>query len=163
MNQASINVGNGRHTDHEEQELFELTEDGRLPDLTPRHTAKYEDGSTIDWLHEEAAERQRNQALRSLAGVRGVLLPAMEAAKMWIVVIATGMGIGIAGAWLDVLVKWWASYPRGCTMNIHHVAVLLRLGDLREGRCSYGFFYNQAACCSGLDRMPTNTETEASL
>lgn len=28
-----------------------------------------------------------------------------------------------------------------------------RLGDLREGRCSYGFFYNQVACCSGLDRM----------
>lgn len=28
----------------------------------------------------------------------------------------------------------------------------LRLGDLREGRCVYGFFYNQVACCSGLDR-----------
>lgn len=27
-----------------------------------------------------------------------------------------------------------------------------RLGDLREGRCSYGFFYNQVACCSGIDR-----------
>lgn len=29
---------------------------------------------------------------------------------------------------------------------------LCRLGDLREGRCTYGFFYNQVACCSGLDR-----------
>lgn len=29
---------------------------------------------------------------------------------------------------------------------------MCRLGDLREGRCSYGFFYNQVACCSGLDR-----------
>lgn len=28
-----------------------------------------------------------------------------------------------------------------------------RLGDLREGRCSYGFFYNSNACCTGLDRM----------
>ena len=35
------------------------------------------------------------------------------------------------GAWLDVLVRW--------------------LSDLREGRCAYGFFYNQVACCSGLD------------
>jgi len=26
-----------------------------------------------------------------------------------------------------------------------------RLGDLREGRCSYGFFYNSNACCTGLD------------
>lgn len=29
---------------------------------------------------------------------------------------------------------------------------LFRLSDLREGRCAYGFFYNQVACCSGLDR-----------
>jgi hypothetical protein len=28
-----------------------------------------------------------------------------------------------------------------------------RLGDLREGRCSYGFFYNSNACCTGIDRM----------
>lgn len=27
-----------------------------------------------------------------------------------------------------------------------------RLSDLRHGRCVYGFFYNQVACCSGLDR-----------
>ncbi|KAI0681933.1 chloride channel [Cerioporus squamosus] len=50
---------------------------------------------------------------------------------MWLVIILTGVGVGVLGAWLDVLVKW--------------------LGDLREGRCTYGFFYNQVACCSGLD------------
>ncbi|KAF9005995.1 Cl-channel protein [Cyathus striatus] len=58
-------------------------------------------------------------------------MPILEAARMWFVVIMTGMGIGIAGAWLDVLVRW--------------------LSDIREGRCSYGFFYNEVACCSGLD------------
>ncbi|KDR80589.1 hypothetical protein GALMADRAFT_240906 [Galerina marginata CBS 339.88] len=109
---------------------YELTEDGRLP-IPFQRTAKYQDGNTIDWLHEETLERERNHALESQAGVRGILLPALEAARMWFVVIVTGFGIGIAGAWLDVLVKW--------------------LGDLREGRCSYGFFYNSNACCSGLD------------
>ncbi|KAG5338905.1 hypothetical protein C0989_005631 [Termitomyces sp. Mn162] len=112
------------------EELYELTEDGHLPDTTklPRH---YKDGSSIDWLYEEAAERGRIHALKAQAGVRGLLLPLLESSRLWLVVILTGMGIGIAGAWLDVLVKW--------------------LGDLREGHCSYGFFYNQVACCSGLD------------
>ncbi|KAF8196803.1 chloride channel [Mycena galopus ATCC 62051] len=57
---------------------------------------------------------------------------------MWLVVILTGIGIGLTGGWLDVLVKW--------------------LGDLREGRCSNGFFYNQVACCSGVKPGEVCTE-----
>ncbi|KAF9563934.1 Cl-channel protein [Agrocybe pediades] len=113
-----------------EEDQYELTEDGRIP-IPYRRTAKYQDGNTIDWLHEEGLERERNHALQSQAGVRGILLPALESTRMWFIVIMTGIGIGIAGAWLDVLVKW--------------------LGDLREGHCTYGFFYNSNACCSGLD------------
>ncbi|KAF8967680.1 Cl-channel protein [Flammula alnicola] len=122
-----------RHTRDDvvyEEDQFELTEDGRIP-IPYRRTAKYQDGNTIDWLHEEGLERERNHALQSQAGIRGILLPALESARMWFIVIVTGIGIGIAGAWLDVLVKW--------------------LADLREGRCSYGFFYNSNACCTGLD------------
>ncbi|PPQ79064.1 hypothetical protein CVT26_003969 [Gymnopilus dilepis] len=113
-----------------EEDQYELTEDGRIP-IPIRRTAKYKDGDTIDWLHEEGLERERTHALQSQVGVKGILLPTLDSARMWFVVIATGFAIGIAGAWLDVLVKW--------------------LGDLREGRCSYGFFYNSNACCSGLD------------
>ncbi|PCH36364.1 Cl-channel protein [Wolfiporia cocos MD-104 SS10] len=50
---------------------------------------------------------------------------------MWLILVLTGVGVGVAGAWLDVLVRW--------------------LGDLREGRCAYGFFYNQVACCSEIE------------
>ncbi|TFK74955.1 Cl-channel protein [Pluteus cervinus] len=112
-------------------EAFELTENGTIPPSTHKSHAKYEDGTSIDWLHEESAERARNHSMRLQHGVRGLLLPMMDAWRMWFIVIVTGIGIGIAGAWLDVLVKW--------------------LADLREGRCSYGFFYNQVACCSGID------------
>ncbi|KIM44556.1 hypothetical protein M413DRAFT_66882 [Hebeloma cylindrosporum] len=122
-----------RHSQNDvvyEEDQYELTEDGRIP-IPYRRAPKYQDGNTIDWLHEEGLERERNHALRSQAGVRGILLPALESVRMWFIVIVTGIGIGIAGAWLDVLVKW--------------------LGDLREGRCSYGFFYNSNACCTGLD------------
>ena len=144
----------GMPTDHtstlfHDGEQYELTEDGRVPPFTPARTPQYKDGSSIDWLHEEAAERERDHALHSQAGVRGALLPAIESARMWVVVIVTGMGIGMAGAWLDVLVKWSFSY-----IFFFYVSAELnvRLGDLREGRCSYGFFYNSVACCSGLDR-----------
>ena len=88
-----------------EEDQYELTEDGRIP-ISYRKVAKYQDGNTIDWIREENLERERNHSLQSQAGVRGILLPALESAKMWLIVIVTGMGIGIAGAWLDVLVKW---------------------------------------------------------
>lgn len=66
-------------------------------------------------------------------------------------IIATGAGVGITGAWLDVLVKWWAiGFIHLCHINIDF-GRNCRLGDIREGRCSYGIFYNQVACCSGLD------------
>lgn len=31
--------------------------------------------------------------------------------------------------------------------------ILNRLGDLREGVCSYGFLYNSNTCCTGVGRM----------
>lgn len=87
-----------------DEEQFELTADGRLP-ISPARP-RYKDGSTIDWLNEDAAERERQHLLRSAHGVRGLLLPILDGARMSFVVVATGLGIGIAGAWLDVLVKW---------------------------------------------------------
>ena len=98
-------------------EQYEITEDGRLfGNAQPLRFVKYPDGSTIDWLQQDAAERERNQALRSQAGVRGVLSPILEATRMWLVVIVTGIGIGLTGAWLDILVKWCAiSFCYCCT------------------------------------------------
>ncbi|KAJ7695038.1 Cl-channel protein [Mycena rosella] len=122
-------------------EVFELTEDGQVPSPTSQQThfaSRYVDGSTIDWLREDAAERERTHVQRSQHGVRGLLLPWFDAAQMWLVVILTGFGIGLTGGWLDVLVKW--------------------LGDLREGRCSYGFFYNQVSCCNDVNSGEVCTE-----
>ncbi|KAJ6581159.1 Cl-channel protein [Mycena capillaripes] len=120
-------------------ELFELTEDGQVRSpMQQSHFASYVDGSTIDWLREEAIERERTNIQRAQYGVRGLLLPWFDAAQMWLVVILTGFGVGLTGGWLDVLVKW--------------------LADLREGRCSYGFFYNQVSCCSGVNSGEACTE-----
>lgn len=135
------------HSNHYPEESYALTENGQLHDTNKYHAARYQDGSSIDWLYEEALERERTQAQRSQHGVRGLLLPWIDSARMWLVVILTGIGIGLAGAWLDVLVKWYVAF-----LSCLQAMKLSRLGDLREGRCTYGFFYNQNTCCSGLDR-----------
>ncbi|KZT07272.1 Cl-channel protein, partial [Laetiporus sulphureus 93-53] len=125
-------------TDIEDAEQFEL-----LPDSSSRaspyiRTRKYEDGTTIDWLREEAAERKRKRELATQRGFRGLRARVVDSCSMWLVIILTGLGIGVAGAWLDVLVRW--------------------LSDLREGRCTYDLFYNQVLCCSGLDPGEVCTE-----
>ncbi|KAG5642628.1 hypothetical protein DXG03_002466 [Asterophora parasitica] len=97
---------------HVDEELYELTEDGRLPTDNPKVPRKYHDGGSIDWLHEEAVERERLHALKAQSGVRGLLLPLLESSRLWFVVIMAGVGIGITGAWLDVLVKWYVLLVR---------------------------------------------------
>src|ERR1700722_16373261 len=62
----------------------------------------YEDGSTIDWLHEEFTQRERDHFLRSQRGAAGLLGPLMNACTMWFVVVFTGVGIGLAGVSFSV-------------------------------------------------------------
>lgn len=69
----------------------------------------YEEGDSIDWLHEEAAERERKRILHSQRGFRGLFYLIADSASVWLVLVLTGVGIGVAGAWLDVLVRWYAS------------------------------------------------------
>ena len=84
-----------------------------------------------DWQYEEEAERARKQSIRSERGLRRVFAPFFDSVRLWVVLILTGAGVGITGAYLDVLVAW--------------------LSDLKTGHCRYGIYYNQQACCSGLD------------
>lgn len=91
-------------------EEYELSEDADISQWPRHHTnterPKYRDGSTIDWWHEDYNERERWKEIRSRPGLGGVFGPLVEASKMWFVVVCTGIGVGIAGGWLDVLVKW---------------------------------------------------------
>ena len=37
-----------------------------------------------------------------------------------------------------------------------------RLGDIREGRCDRGIFYNEAVCCSGVNCEHRNCQNSGS-
>ncbi|KAM5536604.1 hypothetical protein V8D89_009699 [Ganoderma adspersum] len=133
---ASVPWFKGELDDHDIQdaEAYEFVEHEPSPRLSPRSQGKqaaYEEGSSIDWVREETAERERKRGIRSRRGLKGLLGVVLDSAGLWFVIILAGVGIGVLGAWLDVLVKW--------------------LGDIREGRCRHGLLYNQVTCCSGLD------------
>jgi chloride channel 3/4/5 len=89
-----------------EVETYELTVRGEVLNLRSSKYLDNAEGRSIDWLHEEAMERERTHRQRSQPGVRGLLVPLIDVSKMWLVVVLTGIGIGVAGAWLDILVKW---------------------------------------------------------
>ncbi len=57
-------------------------------------------------MREEAAERERRRVIWSRRGLHGLLGVVLDSAGLWLVIILTGVGVGILGAWLDVLVKW---------------------------------------------------------
>lgn len=91
--------------------MLELSEYGELLQQSPKLTLNqtrttYEEGNIIDWVREESAERERVRCLKSQRGVKGLFLPFLDASRMWFVIVVTGIGIGMVGAWLDVLVKW---------------------------------------------------------
>ncbi|TBU47598.1 chloride channel [Dichomitus squalens] len=126
--------GEVRDRDIRDAEAYEFVDHETGPLLSSHplgNKTAYGEGTSIDWLREEASERERKRVIQSQRGLHGLLGMVLDSAGLWLVIILVGVGVGVLGAWLDVLVKW--------------------LGDLREGRCTYGFFYNQVACCSGLD------------
>lgn len=97
-----------RKDNYEEEayDISQLEEHSHRPPQLVTLPHRYKDGTSIDWLYEEAAERERRRQLHTLHGLRGLLTLALNSAQMWMVIIATGIGIGVIGAWLDVLVKW---------------------------------------------------------
>jgi chloride channel 3/4/5 len=91
------------------EEAYDISALEQDPSRNPELSNKphlYADGKSIDWLHEESAERERQHKLQSLHGISGLLKLILVSSRMWFVIIATGVGVGITGAWLDVLVKW---------------------------------------------------------
>ena len=86
--------------------MFQISECGELLHPPTQKRTIYEDGNTIDWLREENAERERRRRLKSHRGVKGLWLPFIDDSKMWFIIVVTGIGIGVMGAWLDVMVKW---------------------------------------------------------
>ena len=101
----------------------------------PGRRVGYDDLTAIDWTFEYTKERQRLRALYSSAkGLVGQIQQFADASQIWLVLIATGLSVGVLAACIDVASDW--------------------LGDLKTGYCKNGpgggkFYLNKGFCCWG--------------
>lgn len=103
----------------------------------PGRRVGYEDMTAIDWIFEYTKERQRLRVLYSSAtGILGYAQRMLDASQIWVVLIVTGLAVGLIAASIDVASDW--------------------LGDIKTGYCSAGidsgrFYLNKNFCCWGYD------------
>ncbi|KAJ6108691.1 hypothetical protein N7523_010014 [Penicillium sp. IBT 18751x] len=103
----------------------------------PGRRVGYDDFTAIDWIYEYTKERQRKRLLYSSGqGIAGYFRRLIEASNIWVVLVATGIAVGIIAATIDIATDW--------------------LGDLKTGYCKNGsgggkFYLNRSFCCWGLD------------
>lgn len=115
----------------------------------PGRRVGYDDFTAIDWIYEYTKERQRKRLLYSSSqGVLGPFRRLLEASNIWLILIATGISVGIIAAGIDIAADW--------------------LADLKHGYCKRGsgggnFYLNRSFCCWGLDGTLRNLSRNARL
>jgi hypothetical protein len=103
----------------------------------PGRRVGYDDLTAIDWIFEYTKERQRLRILSSTThGLVGYLRQLLDASHVWVVLILTGVTVGILAAAINIASDW--------------------LGDIKFGFCKQGeqrsqFYLNKAFCCWGHD------------
>lgn len=100
----------------------------------------YDDFTAIDWIFEYTKERQRKRLLYSSGqGFLGHLRQVLDATYVWIVLVATGVSVGLIAACITIASDW--------------------LGDIKEGYCRSDrgivqFYLNRSFCCWGHEGTP---------
>ncbi|KAH6604276.1 chloride channel 3 [Trichoderma cornu-damae] len=105
----------------------------------PGRRVAYEDLTAIDWIFEYTKERQRLRVLSSSSGggIVGYVRHLLDASQVWIVLLLTGLAVGVIAALIDITTDW--------------------LGDIKLGFCASGpegghFYLNKNFCCYGYDQ-----------
>jgi chloride channel 3/4/5 len=105
----------------------------------PGKRVGYDDLTTIDWIFEYTKERQRLRILyANTPGLIGYARRLLDASHVWLVLIITGVSVGVLAAAIDTVSLW--------------------LGDIKSGYCknqSEGgrFYLHREFCCWGHDDL----------
>ncbi|GAU98531.1 hypothetical protein RvY_09664 [Ramazzottius varieornatus] len=104
--------------------------------------AKYDDFHTIDWLRDNAMDRQRHRRFNQAKKQSSLdwLRSGMDASSAWICVFLVGLACGVCASVLDIGTAW--------------------LIDLRDGVCSKGFWFNREQCCWGSNQTTFDGQYE---
>lgn len=99
----------------------------------------YENLTAIDWIFEYTKERQRlRRLLATSAGLSGAARRLLDASHVWVVLVATGLMVGIVAAFINIASDW--------------------LGDIKTGYCrdtdaGSQFYLSKQFCCWGHDEL----------
>ncbi|KAN0077737.1 Chloride channel [Elaphomyces granulatus] len=105
----------------------------------PGRRVGYDDLTAIDWIFEYTKERQRKRLLYSKGqGLLGHIRHLLDASHVWLVLVATGIFVGILAASIDIASDW--------------------LSDIKTGYCNNGrgggkFYLNKSFCCWGHEDL----------
>ncbi|OAX84400.1 hypothetical protein ACJ72_01232 [Emergomyces africanus] len=105
----------------------------------PGRRVGYDNLTAIDWIFEYTKERQRIRHLyASSKGLLGYVRKALDASHIWVILIITGIAVGVIAACIDIASNW--------------------LGDIKTGYCRTGgeggrFYLNKSFCCWGYDDL----------
>ncbi|WEW57085.1 chloride channel [Emydomyces testavorans] len=103
----------------------------------PGRRVGYDNLTAIDWIFEYTKERQRLRHLHyNSKGLLGYFRQLLDASHVWLVLIATGIVVGVLAACIDIATNW--------------------LGDIKIGYCQSGeeggrFYLNKSFCCWGYE------------
>lgn len=135
---SSASNANGGFTPYAEQEQKETDfADWHIEGAGRR--VGYDDLTAIDWIFEYTKERQRlRELLAGSNGISGYIKQLLDASQVWIVLVTTGLLVGLVAAAISIASDW--------------------LGDIKTGYCKKGdgggqFYLNKQFCCWGHDEF----------
>ena len=109
----------------------------------PGRRVGYDDLTAIDWIFEYTKERQRLRVLiSSTQGFTGYVRQLLDASHVWIVLILTGVAVGILAAAINIASDWLSD---------------IKFGYCRKSEQGGQFYLNKAFCCWGHDGQFENT------
>lgn len=122
--------------------IFEIGEKEGLVDWnveTQGRRVGYENLSAIDWIYEYTKERQRaRHLLATSSGWSGVARQLFHASHVWIVLVVTGLMVGIVAAFINIASDWLAD---------------IKTGYCKDTTIGTQFYLSKQFCCWGHDEL----------
>ncbi|ORX60163.1 hypothetical protein BCR36DRAFT_316643 [Piromyces finnis] len=97
---------------------------------------RYEDYTTIDWIHDYVRDKARLRKIVNRVGFKGKIFQLWDKSVGWMLVVVIGIICGVVAAGIEISAKW--------------------LFDRKLGYCKRSFSLNRELCCSNSNEYICN-------
>ena len=99
----------------------------------------YENLTAIDWIFEYTKERQRlRKLLATSSGLSGTVRQILDGSHVWLVLVVTGLMVGVLAASINIASDWLAD---------------IKTGYCRDTSAGSQFYLSKQFCCWGHDEL----------